>query len=410
MQFLFIHQNFPGQFRHIAKALAQDDRHQIVAIGHFPGFQGVSILDPKIKLFGYNPFKASHAETHHYLRDFEGHIRRGQEVLRVAQRLKNQGFYPEVIVVHPGWGEALFLQDIFPLARLVLYCEYYYHSTGGDVGFDPEFPTSFNDYPRVRIKNSTQLLSLSTCDSGISPTLWQKSLYPIEYQSKLSVIHEGIDTALLRPDSTATFSINGHNFIKGDEIVTFVARNLEPYRGFHTFLRMLPILQAQRPDMQVIMVGGDDVSYGRRLPEGQAYRDKYVLELKEQVDWTRVHFVGKLPYTEYLKVLKISACHVYLTYPFVLSWSMLEAMSVGCLVVASNTAPVTEVIEHEKNGLLADFFDTEQLAERIANVLKAPADYEAMRQSARQTIVERFDLNSICLPTMVDYLTKVNER
>lgn len=331
-------------------------------------------------------------------------------MLRVAQRLKNQGFYPEVIVVHPGWGEALFLQDIFPLARLVLYCEYYYHSTGGDVGFDPEFPTSFDDYPRVRIKNSTQLLSLSTCDSGISPTLWQKSLYPIEYQSKLSVIHEGIDTVLLRPDSTATFTINGHNFIKGDEIVTFVARNLEPYRGFHTFLRMLPILQTQRPEMQVIMVGGDDVSYGRRLPEGQAYRDKYVLELKEQVDWTRVHFVGKLPYTEYLKVLKISACHVYLTYPFVLSWSMLEAMSVGCLVVASNTAPVTEVIEHEKNGLLVNFFDTQQLAEGIANVLKAPVDYEAMRQNARQTIIERFDLNSICLPTMVDYLTKVNQR
>ena len=410
MQFLFIHQNFPGQFRHIAKALAQDDAHQVVAIGHFPGFQGVSTLDPKIKLFGYKTSKASHAETHHYLRDFEGHIRRGQEVLRVAQRLKNQGFYPEVIVVHPGWGEALFLQDIFPLARLVLYCEYYYHSTGGDVGFDPEFSTSFDDYPRVRIKNSTQLLSLSTCDSGISPTPWQKSLYPIEYQSKLSVIHEGIDTVLLRPDSTATFTINGHNFIKGDEIVTFVARNLEPYRGFHTFLRMLPILQTQRPEMQVIMVGGDDVSYGRRLPEGQAYRDKYVLELKEQVDWTRVHFVGKLPYTEYLKVLKISACHVYLTYPFVLSWSMLEAMSVGCLVVASNTAPVTEVIEHEKNGLLVNFFDTQQLAEGIANVLKAPVDYEAMRQNARQTIIERFDLNSICLPTMVDYLTKVNQR
>ncbi len=200
------------------------------------------------------------------------------------------------------------------------------------------------------------------------------------------------------------------HFIKGDEIVTFVARNLEPYRGFHTFLRMLPILQTQRPEMQVIMVGGDDVSYGRRLPEGQAYRDKYVLELKEQVDWTRVHFVGKLPYTEYLKVLKISACHVYLTYPFVLSWSMLEAMSVGCLVVASNTAPVTEVIEHEKNGLLVNFFDTQQLAEGIANVLKAPVDYEAMRQNARQTIIERFDLNSICLPTMVDYLTKVNQR
>ncbi len=410
MQFLFIHQNFPGQFRHIVKALAQDVTHQVVAIGHFPNFHGPSPLDPKIQLFGYKTPKASHAETHHYLRNFEGHIRRGQEVLRIAQTLKNQGFYPEVIVSHSGWGEALFLQDIFPLARLVLYFEYYYHSTGGDIGFDPEFLSSFDDQVRVRIKNSTQLLGLSTCNLGISPTSWQKSLYPVDFQSKISVLHEGIDTDLVRPNSTATFTINGHTFTKGDEVVTFVARNLEPYRGFHTLLRTLPILQAKRPQAQIILVGGDDVSYGRRLPKGQTYRDKYCLELAEKVDWTRVHFAGRLPYAEYLKVLQISACHVYLTYPFVLSWSMLEAMSAGCLVVASNTAPVTEVIEHEKNGLLVNFFDIEQLAECINNALKTPGDNETIRHCARQTIIERFDLNSVCLPAMVDYLTTFNER
>ena len=327
MHFLFVHQNFPGQFRHIAKALAQDDTHQVVAIGHFPELQGASALDPRIKLFGYKTPKASHAETHHYLRDFEGHIRRGQAVVRVAQALKKKGFYPDMIVAHPGWGEALFLHDIFPKARLILYCEYYYHSTGGDVGFDPEFPASLDDYARVRIKNSTQLLGISTCDAGISPTLWQKSRYPIEYQSKLTVIHEGIDTNLLRPDPTATITLNGHTFTQGDEVVTFVSRNLEPYLGFHTFLRALPALLTERPQAHVILVGGDDVSYGRRLPEGQSYRDKYCSELSEQVDWTCVHFVGKLPYGDYIKVLQISACHVYLTYPFVLSWSMLEAMS-----------------------------------------------------------------------------------
>ena len=410
MRFLFIHQNFPGQFRAIAKALAQDGTNQVVALVHFPDFQGASALDSRIKLFGYKTPKASHAETHHYLRDFECHIRRGQEVVRLAQDLKKKGFYPDLIVAHPGWGEALFLQDIFPKARLILYCEYYYHSTGGDVGFDPEFPASLDDHARVRIKNSTQLLGVSTCDAGISPTLWQKSRYPIEYQPKLTVIHEGIDTGLLRPNSTATITVNGHTFTQGDEVVTYVSRNLEPYRGFHTFLRALPALLAKRPKAHVILVGGDDVSYGRRLPEGQSYRDKYCSELAEQVDWTRVHFVGKLPYGDYIKVLQISACHAYLTYPFVLSWSMLEAMSLGCLVVASNTAPVTEVIEHEQNGLLVDFFDTEQLIERIAGVLENPADYEAIRQFARQTIIERFDLNSICLPAMVNYLTKSTQQ
>ena len=406
MKFLFIHQNFPGQFRHIAKFLAQDEIDQVVAIGHFPGFQGPSALDAKIQLFGYKTPKASHAQTHYYVRDFEGHIRRGQEVVRVAQALKKKGFYPDIIVAHPGWGEALFLQDIFPLAQLVLYFEYYYHSSGGDVGFDPEFPASLDDHARVRIKNSGQLLSLSSCDAGISPTLWQKSRYPIEYQSKLTVIHEGINTALVKPDPTATVTINGRVFAKGDEVVTFVARNLEPYRGFHVFLRTLPLLQAQRPEVRVIIVGGDEVSYGKRLPEGQSYRDKYCQELAEQVDWTRVYFVGKLPYADYIKVLQISACHVYLTYPFVLSWSMLEAMSVGCLVVASNTIPVTEVIEHEQNGLLVDFFDTKQLSEQIATVLADPSQYEYLRTSARQTIIDRFDLNTICLPAMVDFLKK----
>jgi glycosyltransferase involved in cell wall biosynthesis len=406
MKFLFIHQNFPGQFRHIAKFLAQDELNQVVAIGHFPGFQGASALDAKIQFFGYKTPNASHAQTHYYLRDFEGHIRRGQEVVRVALALKKTGFYPDIIVAHPGWGEALFLQDIFPLARLVLYFEYYYHSSGGDVGFDPEFPASLDDHARVRIKNSTQLLSISSCDAGISPTLWQKSRYPIEYQSKITVIHEGIDTALVRPDPTATVTINGRVFTKEDKVVTFVARNLEPYRGFHVFLRTLSLFQAKSPLAQVIIVGGDDVSYGRRLPEGQSYRDKYCQELGEQVDWTRVYFVGKLSYANYIRVLQISACHVYLTYPFVLSWSMLEAMSVGCLVVASNTIPVTEVIEHERNGLLVDFFDTEKLSGQLATVLADPLQYEYLRTSARQTIIDRFDLNAICLPAMVDYLKK----
>jgi glycosyltransferase involved in cell wall biosynthesis len=405
MRFIFIHQNFPGQFRHIAKALAQDDTHQVFAMGHFPDFQGPSALDPKIPLFGYQTPKANHAETHYYLHDFESHIRRGQAVIKAAQTLKNKGYYPEVIVAHPGWGEALFLQDLFPLARLVLYCEYYYHSTGSDIDFDPEFPASLDDQARVRIKNSTQLLGISTCDAGISPTLWQKSRYPLEYQSKLTVIHEGINTTLVCPDSSATVTVNGRTFSKGDEVITFVSRNLEPYRGFHVFLRALPALLDKRPLAHVFLVGGDEVSYGMRLPEGQSYRDKYCREVAEQVDWTRVHFVGKLPYDHYLKILQISACHVYLTYPFILSWSMLEAMSVGCLVVASNTAPVTEVIKHEQNGLLVDFFDTEQQVETIANVLKSPADYEVIRHCARQTIIEHFDLKSICLPTMRAFLT-----
>lgn len=405
MKYLFIHQNFPGQFRHVAKVLAVDPRNEIVAIGEAANLKLRPSLHPRIRELGYQPHVAGHKEIHHYLRDFESHIRRGQAVVRLLLQLRDQeGFAPDVVVAHPGWGEGLFLKDVFPKARIIQYFEYYYQSTGGDVGFDLEFPNTLDDQLRVRIKNSTQLHSLIGCDQGISPTNWQKSRYPTELQHKIEVIHEGVDTELVKPDAGAWIEINGQRLQAGDEIVTYAARNLEPYRGFHTFMRMLPTLQTLRPEAKVIIVGGDDVSYGKRLPKGQTYRQRYCAEVQDKVDWHRVHFVGKLPYKDYLKVLQVSKTHVYLTYPFVLSWSMLEAMAAGCLLLASNTTPVQEVITDGHDGLLVDFFDHQQLAVKIAQVLANPGQYRHLRENARQTIVESYDLKTICLPRMLTKL------
>ena len=272
------------------------------------------------------------------------------------------------------------------------------------MGFDPEFPSTLDDQLRVRIKNTTQLHSLIGCDQGVSPTAWQQSRYPAELRNKIEVIHEGIDTEIVKPDAGAWVEINGQRLQAGDEIVTYVARNLEPYRGFHTFMRSLPKLQALRPNAKVIIVGGDEVSYGKRLPEGQTYRQRYCAEVQDRVDWSRVFSVGKLPYADYLKVLQISAAHVYLTYPFVLSWSMLEAMAAGCLLVASDTAPVKEVIEDGQNGLLVDFFDHDRLANKITEVLANPEIHPPLRNSARKTIVEQYDLKTLCLPKMLRFL------
>jgi glycosyltransferase involved in cell wall biosynthesis len=405
MRYLFIHQNFPGQFRHAAKALANDQAHQVVAIGEARNLQGQPVLHQHIRLLGYPGPAPGHTASHHYLRDFEGHVRRGQAVVRLLLKLRDEeGFQPDVVVTHPGWGEGLFVKDIYPSARVVQYFEYFYQRSGGDVGFDPAFPCALDDQLRVRIKNSTQLHSLLACDAGLAPTQWQKSRYPVEMQSKIEVIHEGIDTGIVKPDPTAWVEINGQRVQAGDEIVTYVARNLEPYRGFHTFMRSLPSLQALRPNARVIIVGGDEVSYGKRLPDGQTYRQKFCTELQDQVDWSRVFFVGKLPYADYLKVLQISAAHVYLTYPFVLSWSMLEAMAAGCVVVASSTAPVQEVIEDGHNGHLVHFFDHEQLASTLAQVLEHPKQNQRMRERARDTIVSRYDLHTQCLPQMLAYL------
>ncbi|MBS3995806.1 MAG: glycosyltransferase family 4 protein [Hydrogenophaga sp.] len=405
MRFLFIHQNFPGQFRHVVQALADDPAHEVIGIGDTGNVKGRPALHPRLRVLGYQPSGSGHKDTHHYVRDFESHVRRGQAVVRVLLKLRDEaGFRPDVVVAHPGWGEGLFLKDIFPEARIVQYFEFYYHGVEGDVSFDREFPSTLDDQLRVRIKNSTQLHSLLGCDQGLSPTTWQQTRYPAEFRHKIEVIHEGIDTGVVKPAPSAWVEINGQRLQAGDEIVTYVARNLEPYRGFHSFIRSLPALQALRPGARVIIVGGDEVSYGRRLPKGQSYRQRYCAEVHDQVDWSKVFFVGKLPYGDYLKVLQVSAAHVYLTYPFVLSWSMLEAMAAGCLMVASDTAPVTEVIREGENGLLVDFFDPARLAQRLAEVLADPAPLKKLRDNARQTIIERYDLKTICLPRMLSIL------
>jgi len=403
MQILFIHQSFPGQFGAIANAMAEAG-HQVVSMADMAMPRKHLGLHSSIKHLYYATPKASQASTHKYLRDTERHIRRGQEVFRSLEQLKALAFYPDVIVVHPGWGESLFLKEAFPKARVISYFEYYYQDQGGDVGFDPDFPAKIDDLAKIRVKNTTQLLSLTACDEGVSPTSWQKSRYPKEFQSKIKVIHEGINTASVKPNHEATFQYGELQFKYGDEVVTYVARNLEPYRGIHSFLRSLAHLQKLRPNAHVLIVGGDDVSYGRRLPNNAPYREKYQNELGNKVDWSKVHFIGKLPYIEYLKVLQISACHVYLTYPFVLSWSMLEAMSVGCILIASSTEPVKEVIQNKQNGLLVDFFNHEEIAESIANVLSNPKQYLTLRENARTTILNKYDQQSICMPQWKEFI------
>jgi glycosyltransferase involved in cell wall biosynthesis len=405
MRYLFIHQNFPGQFRHVVKALADIPGNEIVALGDVKNLNGLAAVNSAVRIVAYSLDKNKAHDTHHYIRDFEGHIRRGQSVVKALLKIRDgDKFYPDVIVVHPGWGEGLFLKDVYPRARLVAYAEFYYRGLGSDVGFDPEFPATLDDQLRVRIKNSTQLNSLIQADAVVSPTEWQKSGYPAELQQKIHLIHEGIDTELVKPEASAWIKVNEKKFQAGDEIVTYVARNLEPYRGFHTFIRSIPTLQALRPNAQIVIVGGNDVSYGKRPPAGQSYSERYCEEVKDQVDWRKVFFVGPLSYANYLRVLQVSAAHVYLTYPFVLSWSMLEAMSVGGVLVASDSAPVREVIEDGRNGHLVDFFDSDQVAHKLAHVLAFPEEQQLIRKQARETVVSRFDLREKALPAILQLL------
>jgi glycosyltransferase involved in cell wall biosynthesis len=404
MNFLFVHQNFPGQFPHLAAALASRPEHGVVALGEARRLAQRGSPHPAIRGVGYAmpPVKSSHA--HHYLRNYETHVRRGQVVARKALQLQSEGFRPDVVIAHPGWGEALFLKDVFPAARHIHYCEFFYRADGGDVGFDPLFPAAIDDRLRVRVKNSTQLVGLDYADAGLSPTAWQASRYPAVFQPRIATIHDGIDTGLVKPDAEARLEIGGQRFTAQDEVVTYVARNLEPYRGFHVFMQALPQLLEARPNAVVLIVGGDEVSYGEPAPAGKSWREHCLAQHGQDLDLSRVHFLGKLPYREYLKVLQISSAHVYLTYPFVLSWSMLEAMAAGCLLIGSATAPVQEVIRHEQNGLLVDFFDAAGWASTIADALARREALTPLRVAARQTVLQHYDLATHCLPKQLEFV------
>lgn len=250
------------------------------------------------------------------------------------------------------------------------------------MGFDPEFPSAPDASSRIRPLNSMHLLNLEQCDIGIAPTSWQRSLFPPAYHSKIQVIHEGISLEAIEPAPITSVKLpSGQVLETGQPIVTYVARNLEPYRGFHSFMRSIPYIQAVRPDAQIVIVGGDGVSYGR-LPIGfESWRSKLLAEL--DIDLSRVHFTGKLPYKAYRAVLQVSEVHVYLTYPFVMSWSLLEAMASECVVIGSDTAPVREVIVDGVNGLLVDFFDAEEIAGKVCRVLKSPSDFNLIGRSAK---------------------------
>ncbi len=388
MQFLFVHNNFPAQFRFVAEYLARDPRHRVAAVGA-PSARDI----PGVWLERYAFNDVGHALVHPFARRFDREARRAEQVLYALNALDRAGFIPDVVVGHSGWGETLPLRAKYQRARFIAYCEFYYRDSGGDVHFDPEFPPlGVDGLTHLRAKNASQLVALADCDAGMSPTPWQRSTYPAEFHGKISVAHEGVDTAAVRPDPSAVLRLpNGAVLRAGSEVLTYVARNLEPMRGFHVFMRALPEVLRRRPEAQIVIAGGHDVSYGATSPDGRSWKDVYLSEVAHRLDARRVHFLGSLPYADYLSLLQVSRAHVYLTYPFVLSWSLIEAMSAGCLIIGSDTAPLRDAISHGQNGILVPFFDVDRLAATISEALARPGAGLGLRQGARATAVNRFD-------------------
>jgi glycosyltransferase involved in cell wall biosynthesis len=387
MNVLFVHNNFPAQFTHIAAKLHLNGANRLAAIG----CESSSPVEG-VDLRRYTTPSAL-SESHNFARRFDFECRRAEQVMFAALGLKGDGFQPDLIVAHCGWGETLPLRSVFPEARLAVYCEFYYRPVGQDVGFDVETGQfGLDGLVSLNAKNASTLIALAECDLGISPTPWQRSTYPSEFQSKIHVAHEGVDTRWIAPDRTAIFEApHAPRLTCDDEVVTYFARGLEPMRGFHVLMRAIPEILRRRPRAHVVMVGAEEVSYGNTAPGGGDWKSHCLRELLPQIDLSRVHFLDPVPHSLLRKLMQVSTVHVYLTYPFVLSWSCVEALSAGCAIVASDTGPVRDVIVDDENGVLTPFHDHEALAAAICNLAGDPTRRARYSARARETALAAFD-------------------
>ncbi|MDT1063808.1 glycosyltransferase [Paracoccus sp. CPCC 101403] len=400
MKILLVHQNFPGQFLHLAPALVARG-HEVLALTDEQNKRASPVRTVR--------YKAPPAEKppSGLARAYAEHAGRGWLAARGCRALRDRhGYTPDLIFGHSGWGETLFLREIWPQARLLVYAELLYRTRGHDVGFDPEINPDTDDARAFAITRSAHLIQgLVQADGGLAPTAYQANSFPPELRQKLTVIHDGIDCEKVRPDPEARLELpDGRVLTAADAVLSYVSRSLEPYRGFHRLMRALPDVLAARPQAQVVLVGGDGVSYGSQPRDAASWKDKMLAELDGRLDLDRIHFLGRVPYQQYLSLLRISRVHCYLTYPFVLSWSLTEAMAAGCYIVASDTEPVRELVTDGENGRLVPFFDQEALVSALVRGLAGDPEAARLRAAARRTIAEGYDLQTQSLPRLVDWI------
>jgi glycosyltransferase involved in cell wall biosynthesis len=394
LKFLFVHQNFPAQFVHLLRHLVAAKRHDVVFVSEpnandIHGVRKVPYAHPELDI----------PQTHIAARELDNGVRRAEAVYRTVFGLKQLGYTPDIIIGHHGWGEMLNLRDLWPEIPMLGYMEFYYQHDKADVGFDPEFPGHPLDFPRIRAKNAINHIALNLGSTGQTPTQFQLSTSPAWAQQNIELIWEGVDLDTCSPDPAArkkTLKIGDMAISPTDKLVTYVSRDLEPYRGFHIMMRTLPQLMRARKDLKVVMIGGDGISYGAPPPQGGNWREVMLAEVGKDIDPARVVFPGRVPYDTYLSVLRRSDAHIYLTYPFVASWSMREAMAIGCPVIGSDTEPVREFIAHGENGLLTPFLEPRTLTGAILGLLEDKGLTRTLRQNARAYAERRL--------AMADYL------
>jgi glycosyltransferase involved in cell wall biosynthesis len=400
---LFVHTNFPAQFGRLSLAMRHSGRRVLAIASDTAGaVSGVQIIK-------WKPSREAAKDGWPLINRFENDLIRGRAAADRALALKKQGFSPKVIVGHPGWGEMMFMSDIFPEAKIVAYGEYYVLGRGGDIGFDPVLgPWTLEHEIRGHTINAVMAMAYAEADAIVCPTPYQAGLMPKGVRERVRIIHEGVDTERLQPNAAAGFALaDGRIVGRGTPLITYASRKLEPLRGYHVFMRALPKVMAALPTAEVLVIGTEGHGYGFAPPVGESWKARYFDEVKDKIDVSRVHFTGKLEYPRFTAALQASAAHVYYTYPFVLSWSLLEAMACGALIVGSDTDPVRDLIVHGQNGLLGDFFDIEGLADRLIEACERPKAFESLRKAARQTVAASYDTAKHSLPQWIKLIEEL---
>jgi glycosyltransferase involved in cell wall biosynthesis len=404
MKLLFVHQNMPGQYREMLQWLIAQGGHQIVFLTQrkdAPKLPGVATCI-------YKPHRVPAKDAYGLSKVWEAAAGAGFGAAMAAQQLeKEQGFRPDLILGHTGWGELTFFKQLWPDVPILGFFEYFYNMTGGLVGFDPAEPVSEHTPYLTHARNVVPYMNIETVDLGHVPTEWQKNVFPPHFHEKFYVCHDGIRTDRLLPNPDVQLGLGRleRPLTRDDEVFTYLARNLEHARGFHIFMRALPRILVARPKARVLIVGGEEVSYGRKSQHPGGLRAEMEAEVGDAVDWSRVHFLGRVPYSKFTEIVQLSRCHIYLSMPFVLSWSLLEAMSMQATIVASDVSSVREAITHGETGLLVDFFSPDALADQVIDVLANPGDYAHLGPAARAHAVDKYDFLTRCLP---EHLRQMN--
>lgn len=399
MRILFIHPNFPAQFRHLATHFAADTANEVVfACTHIRPEWNL----PNVRKVQFGTKFVPPKEGHRLAGYYEQAVAQGEAGYVLCRKLAASGFVPDVVVGHSGWGATMFVRDALPDVPFVGYFEWFYNARSADMTFDPDDRPGEAQLLNLRTRNAVILNDLESCTLGMVPTLWQARQFPKTYRKRLTVRHDGVDTRFFAPLGREEWKkglvLPGLDLSGVREIVTYATRGMEPYRGFPQFMQSLPVVLERRPRAHVIIVGEDRVCYGKSPAQGGTWKEAMLEYLRGAVPaeaLERVHFTGSLPYGQYRAVLQHSLAHVYLTRPFVLSWSMLEAMSCGVPLIASGTDPVREVVTHGENGVLVDFFSPQAIADAVCQALADPAAMMPLRRKARQDILQRYSLERL---------------